>query len=126
MVPVEMTTVHMANVPGIDRVVAEVPKPEIPPSCLDLFGCLFTLVVLPVNFDGWRVVPSHHGSECHHPDITLDSGYVHRCRLKHVFLYVISSFSSWESRPGRKHGPDSGMFRSRTIPFHRQCLDLGM
>ena len=89
MVPVEMATVHMANVPGIDRVVAELPKPEIPPSCLDLFGCLFALVVLPVNFDGWRVVPSHHGSESHHTDIALDSGHVHRCRANHDLSYIL-------------------------------------
>jgi hypothetical protein len=95
MVPVEMAegTVHMANVPGIDRVVAELPKPELPPSCLDLSGCLFTLVVLPVNFDGWRVLPSHHGSESDHPDIALDSGYVHRCRANHDLSYILYSYT---------------------------------
>jgi len=89
MVPVEMATVHVTNVPGIDRVVAELPKPELPPSCLDLSGCLFTLVVLPVNFDGWRVLPSHHRSESDHTDIALDSGYVHRCRANHDLSYIL-------------------------------------
>jgi len=88
MVPMHVTegTIHITDNPWVDRVVAKFPKSEIPPSCLDLTGCLFTLVVLPVNFDGWRVLPSHHGSgrsERDHTDIALDSGHVHRCRANH-------------------------------------------
>lgn len=82
-------TIYIADDPWVDRVVAKLPKPEIPPSCLDLTGCLFTLVVLPVNFDGWRVLPSHHGSgrsESDDTDIALDSGHVHRCRANHDFI----------------------------------------
>ena len=76
---------------GSTEVVAELPKPELPPSCLDLSGCSFALVVLPVNFDGWRVLPSHltHRSESDHTDIALDSGYVHRCRANHDLSYIL-------------------------------------